>query len=237
MGFVETGVVLLLAAGTVDACCVGVKGASVSNFDTVVVEAATASTTTTTGSLIVSGGLGVSKSLVAGKMMVGTVSGGDATGAYIAHQSKFTSTNFAMSQTSSGETRLNSKSGKTMSFRVNNIQVAILNDGKFGVNTGNAPTAVLEANGGVQGTSAYSQSSDRRFKKDITALDSSLARLKNLSGVRRSSARHALREGTSAEPPLIHTDDMPFSNSRRSRSTGATTNSRAGTSSTACKLA
>jgi hypothetical protein len=51
------------------------------------------------------------------------------------------------------------------------------------VGIGKTPTVELDVNGGVQGTSAYTQSSDVRLKKQITPLQRPLEMILNMTGV------------------------------------------------------
>jgi len=60
--------------------------------------------------------------------------------------------------------------------------IVISNDGRVGIRTA-APTYTLHVNGSVAGTSAYTNISDRRYKKDIQPLDNALEKILQLDGV------------------------------------------------------
>jgi hypothetical protein len=144
------------------------------------VTATTASTTSLTGALLVSGGLGVSKNVFANFLAGGTVAGSDA---YVSQSSKFTASNFALKQTSAGATTVNAASGQSVGLSLANSAVlTVSSNSRVGILTA-SPAMELDVNGGVQGTSAYSSSSDRRWKKNIAPLQNSLAKVLNLTGV------------------------------------------------------
>lgn len=62
-------------------------------------------------------------------------------------------------------------------------EVIVTTDGLVGIGTTN-PTYDLHVNGTVAGVGAYNELSDRRYKKNIQALESSLTKLKQVQGVR-----------------------------------------------------
>jgi hypothetical protein len=87
-------------------------------------------------------------------------------------------------QLAAGSVELNAKTAQTTTFKINDVAKWTMDaSGQVGIGT-TSPGMKLDVNGGVQGTAAYSSTSDRRYKKDIVPLKKSLETVKNLTGVR-----------------------------------------------------
>merc|ERR1711865_336019 len=85
--------------------------------------------------------------------------------------------------TSTAAFDVNAAASNAISFSIGGTEKArVHSDGNFGIGTA-TPGVKLDVNGGVQGTSAYSASSDLRWKKKITKLTHSLNKIMNISGV------------------------------------------------------
>jgi len=84
---------------------------------------------------------------------------------------------------STASLNLKSSTGQQITFSIAAVEkMRLSKDGFLGIGMTN-PTVELDVNGGVKGTAAYQSSSDRRWKKNIRKLTSSLQKVMNISGV------------------------------------------------------
>jgi len=87
------------------------------------------------------------------------------------------------SVTSSGSLDANAAASNAVTFSIGGTEKARLHsNGYLGIGTA-SPTVELDVNGGVKGTSAYQQNSDRRWKKNVNILKESLRNVMNITGV------------------------------------------------------
>lgn len=147
----------------------------------------TESTSASSGAMQVSGGLGIAKQVhIAGaRLQVGSVAEVTYTGgtAMFCHKDNTAVTTCGYRQLAAGSVELNAKTAQTTTFKINDVAKWTMDaSGQVGIGT-TSPGMKLDVNGGVQGTAAYSSTSDRRYKKDIVPLKKSLETVKNLTGV------------------------------------------------------
>jgi len=112
----------------------------------------------------------------------------------VAHDDAYNSTDYAFAQKSTGETRINAKSGQKISFRINNSQKMVVLGSNLGVGTG-SPTNKLHVNGTLrmnslrQGNNTMtfyshymSTYSDVNLKTNVKQIDNALAKIEKIGG-------------------------------------------------------
>jgi hypothetical protein len=122
---------------------------------------------------------------VAGNTRINNTVIGDAghgvTWASFAHSSMFTSTGYAMIQSSSGETYINCASTKDIRFRIANADQGAWNATGLGIGT-TSPSYKLHVSGEIYATGDITAFSDIRVKSNITRIVNPLEKLQQISG-------------------------------------------------------